>query len=372
MSSTTGEPARADRARTGHYLARGVRGLGGLAWRFDAPGPIFAPCVSAGVVCVQAPDGLRAFDARTGQERWHREGLTDPIVQDGIIYAMRDRAALCLLDAQTGVDLRQWAATPGSTCRAVDGELAFLLRSPDGQEPDTHLAALDLKTGQEKWTFETEEGFPIVSEISFAGNALFFFEMGNSHDGWYVYALDRHTGALLWRHSDMAVGQAAPLVGRRLYFTDNGSHIMGLNLKTGAEEWDYACEDYDGDDEEEPPMGIAYTEAASDGKSLYFRTVSADLLCAVSLQTREQRWAHVPDGGGPEDWPFQAPTLAGGVAYFPYCSTLYALDADTGERLWTFQADDALSSNAIIRDGMLFFTAGQGLYALGETTTETR
>lgn len=369
MRDTSGETMRANRARTGHYAAQGVRDPDGALWHFEATGPVSSPCLSAGLLCVGAADEIWGLDPLTGREQWHRKGMTDFLAYNGVIYAMREGQALCLLDARTGDDLRQWAAPPGAACHAVDGGTAYLMKTPDGSRRDnSRLTALDLRTGRERWSFETEH-YPIVSKISFGGNALCFFEEGDGHAGWSVYALEKRTGALRWQHLSMAVGNAAPIANRRVFYTDNDGSIRGLNLSTGVEEWNYSGED-DWDEEEEseePPSGSAYTEPALDGRNVYFRTIDDDLLCAVNRRTRRRRWALSPEEPDPMTAPLLGPSVANSIAYFPIHDTLYAVDTDKGEQLWTFKAYDVISSEAVIADGVLFLTIGQRLYALAET-----
>jgi len=376
MGAPIGEAARADRARTGHSLGRGVPDLGGILWQAGVDGPVSGPVVSGGVVCVGTGAGLRAFDTRTGQERWHRDGLSGPVALDGVIHALRGDRLLCALDARTGATLRQWefVGPTGAACRAMDAGTAYLVGAAGGADSEaSRLTAFDLRAGRERWAFETEQ-FPITSEISFAGDAVCFFETGDSHDGWSLYALEKATGALRWEHEDIAVGSAAPVAGRRVYFTDNGGFVSGLSLKTGAEEW--RCdgeEDWDEDGEDEdPPSGIFCTEPALDAKNVYVRAISDDLLYAVDRRTRGRRWVRALDEPDPSDAQPLGPSVAGGMVYLPASNVLYALQASDGDPLWKFWAEENISSEIVLVDGALYFTAGRSLYALGEQSGEKR
>jgi len=59
--------------------------------------------------------------------------------------------------------------------------------------------------------------------------------------------------------------------------------------------------------------------------------------------------------------------VANGVVYFgSFDDVFYALDIETGEPLWTYQACSAISSGPAVVDGMVYMTSWDGsLYAFG-------
>ncbi len=94
---------------------------------------------------------------------------------------------------------------------------------------------------------------------------------------------------------------------------------------------------------------------------------------AIDAATGRQRWAFL--GGGAMRPVVSAPVLAGGRVYVGegmhanFVCRLYCLDAATGLPHWTFEAGDHIESTPTVRDGTVFFAAGNdGVYALDAGT----
>jgi outer membrane protein assembly factor BamB len=63
---------------------------------------------------------------------------------------------------------------------------------------------------------------------------------------------------------------------------------------------------------------------------------------------------------------FSSPTVAGGMVYFGGLDRFfYALDSQTGEENWRFEAEGMIESSPLIANGMVYFGSQDGhLYAL--------
>ena len=80
-------------------------------------------------------------------------------------------------------------------------------------------------------------------------------------------------------------------------------------------------------------------------------------------ETNKKLWTH--EVNQKTKW-FTAPSIADGVAYFVrFDSTLSAIDIETGQVEWTFDADGILSRAPAVKDDVVVFTTVDShVYAL--------
>ncbi len=181
--------------------------------------------------------------------------------------------------------------------------------------------AIDAGTGTQRWAYDTEVhptvySGQVVSSAAVADTPtgqVVVFGAGRS-----VYALDAREGALRWRHDvnpsggpdDSSEVQSSPLVfDGRVFFGFDGHNepgvragVKALDLATGDELW------YFDPDEGGPARGCAGVWGSptvdASTRTLFFGT--------ASCRTAPEGWSE-------------------------YSEALVALDADTGEPLWSFQ-----------------------------------
>jgi outer membrane protein assembly factor BamB len=65
--------------------------------------------------------------------------------------------------------------------------------------------------------------------------------------------------------------------------------------------------------------------------------------------------------------PLSSPAVANGVVYFGCSNSLYALNASTGAKLWSFATGGAVTSSPAVANGVIYFSS-DNLYALNATT----
>jgi outer membrane protein assembly factor BamB len=147
---------------------------GDLAWRFDSGGVIQgAPAVGAGMVFVGSRSAtVFALHARSGELVWehvHEDGSwveSSPVYADGVLYVgSSDGRALFALDAKSGE--ARWRFETGgwswSTPRVTDGTvyIGSLSASPYPVELRPGFFAVDRDRGAELWKFRpaSVEGF---------------------------------------------------------------------------------------------------------------------------------------------------------------------------------------------------------------------
>ena len=216
---------------------------------------------------------------------------------------------------------------------------------------DNNVYALDAETGEALWSFET--GDVIRSTPTVTGGAVYV----GSNDN-HVYALDASTGALLWRHDTGDSVQYSPVAnGGLVYFgalQDGDRKVHALDAMSGAQVWV---------SESPYPFGAEFTGAVADGM-LYTRDDSGEFY-ALDASTGELVWSFSA-GMGAES----SPAVVDGVVYLTGVNAAYALDESTGELVWSYDTErlPARDFPAVLADGAYYFSPDDYIYALSTTT----
>lgn len=126
----------------------------------------------------------------------------------------------------------RWTASlpgPGVGHPAIDGELLVTAYGA-GQGHAGGVAAFNLKDGQELWRWPLglePSASPALSRV------VLVPDLGGD-----LHALDRSTGALLWKTSGEAAWSSTPAIGRRGAFaTEVHGRVSRLDLDDGGEVW---------------------------------------------------------------------------------------------------------------------------------------
>ncbi|HEY0892598.1 MAG TPA: PQQ-binding-like beta-propeller repeat protein, partial [Cellvibrio sp.] len=182
---------------------------------------------------------------------------------------------------------------------------------------------------------------------------------------------------LEWQYSLFSQVSASPVVadGQLFVAAENGN-LYSFNLDSKQFNWLYHTE-----------AGIASTPRVVNGR-IYF--LSRDgFFYALEQSTGKRLWRFATGGearfaaiGGyglpaamgpvPDPWDFylSSPLVHKGKVYFGSSDHhLYALDALTGELIWSFDAGDSIHSSPVYANNTIFFgTWGTRLYAVNAET----
>lgn len=180
-----------------------------------------------------------------------------------------------------------------------------------------------------------------------------------------------------WRYSLAAPVASTPVVsGNQLLVAAENGNLYSFDFAQRKFSWLYHTE-----------AGIASTPTVEDGK-IYF--LSRDgFFYALEQATGKYLWRFATGGEGrfgalggyglpaemgpvPDPWDFylSSPTVHKGKVYFGSTDkNLYALNALTGELIWSFAADAAIHSSPVIHNGKIFFGSwNTRFYALNAET----
>lgn len=256
-SPAVGEGAVYVSARDGSFHAVDA-GSGARRWRVttgrDAPWPwghesgdiyLSSPAYVDGAVVVGAGDGnVYALDARTGRVRWRAATggrvRSSPAVADGRVYVGSADGRLRAFDLATGAHLWSFdtegvhleSAKFGFDRRTVQSSPAVQANTVFVGARDGFLYAVSADSGRERWRFDHKVSWvnssPAVDDgVVYAG----------SSDGQFVQAVDATTGRELWRTKVGLTWASPALAGDLLLTADGQGFVDALDRKSGAILW---------------------------------------------------------------------------------------------------------------------------------------
>jgi outer membrane protein assembly factor BamB len=184
---------------------------GTLRWQFKTGGPVLsAPTEADGRVFAGSYDGrIYALDAADGSELWHHATgaavTSSPVSDGGVVVAGSRSYDLLGLDAATGSVLWNryvWFSWIESTPRIEKG-IAYL-----GSSDAARIYALDVRSGRSLW--EADDHGISWGRVALDGHRVFAavrYSPSIAVHQANLLALDRSTGAVLWRFPcDLPVG----------------------------------------------------------------------------------------------------------------------------------------------------------------------
>ncbi|MFY9131538.1 MAG: PQQ-binding-like beta-propeller repeat protein, partial [Candidatus Methanoculleus thermohydrogenotrophicum] len=306
------------------------------------------------------PMGLVCYDAATGVELWTNElggagvgSVSGVAVADGQVYLGGTDGRLYCVDEETGetlwasdqIDTTTWYGLSSSPL--VYGGAVYVLSTSDGV---LHAFNPD---GTEAWTFETGNG--VLYFTSPAGYDGKIYCAGNRSQ---IFCIDPPTQTAIWTFNQGESVKSSPVIGGdgTVYFTTS-SRCYALDGTTGTERWNTSV------------TGTAATPALAGG---HIYAGASDGLHCLDAATGEEQW-HFP-----AKEVNVAPVVAKNLVYAATneeTGTLYAVDAGTGEPVWSYSLEAPgdgtfsafYSSSPAVSDGVLYIGAENNrFYAFGE------
>jgi outer membrane protein assembly factor BamB len=267
-------------------------------WTFETGGQVYSsPAVADGKVFIGSWDkSLYALDELTGRELWRFETrdriYSSPTYWNGIVYVGTGTeggskiAKLFAVDAETGVELWSFKAgknfVGGATVvegiiyvGSLDGKLYALdaLGNGDGStsvhwqfdsvgeiwatpayynnslyitSSSCKIFRVDIDTGKELWSFQTEFTLDGMWASAVIGSGLVFTGSAKNPLGKF-YALDADTGAHVWNFttglSRYGIGASASYYNGTVYIGANNGRMYALNAEDGTELWNFSTGD---------------------------------------------------------------------------------------------------------------------------------
>jgi len=294
---------------------------GGFLWSYATDGDVdSSPAVAYGMVFVGSYDNkVYALSATTGALIWSYPTngwvVSSPAVADGKVFVGSYDNKVYALDAFTGAFI--WSYTTGgyvhSSPAVADGKVYV-------GSADYKVYALDASTGAYIWSYTTHER--VYSSPAYSYNYGMVYV--GSIDG-NVYALDALTGEEWWSYP---TGQN--VLSSPAYSVDYYNVYVGSYYDNGKV---WALDAYNGD--------LVWSRTTGN-----FSVVSSPAVAFGNVYVGSNDLYGGKDG--------------------EVIGKVYALDASTGETVWSYTTSSGVTSSPAVADGKVFVGSGDTkVYAFG-------
>lgn len=264
-----------------------------------------------------------------------------PVVSGGLVYFLSDHD-LYAVDIKTGKE--KWKYNTGLhgylPPTIADGKVLF------GVGRDSFFYALDSKTGEAIWKFETGGH---ISSSALAIDGIVYFGSLDRH----LYAIDIKTGQERWKFkTNTAIGfNSHPAFKNGVVYFGTKTNLYALDAKTGKEKYRidraYICA------KSGPAILDEIAYASCDKYMFAFNILTEDILWNYTAKEQKRHY-----------W-FSSPALYDGILYFGSSDNgFYAVDAKTGKEVWESEITDEIKSGPSITDDVIYLGGQKHLYAV--------
>jgi outer membrane protein assembly factor BamB len=293
------------------------------------------------------------------------ESGSNPVLVDGVLYVGSADGAVYALDPKTGE--RRWRFQTGESLSPATSGPQIITVPPGTSIADQMAAAMKAVEKQKG------EGIRRVDMTPAVENGTVFIGSGDRS----FYAIDAATGEKKWSYvagPGMASNNytsypipAAIIENGTVYFvTDDGLHA--LDVLTGKRKWMF--ETLQEIPIQEMNLGKKRTpEGPALGDGLIFLTAwpfigrdtpQKSFLYAVNPKSGTAKWVFSVDG-----LDITAPTTAKGFVFFVVSKMLYAINAADGQVKWKLGAKKNFGSPLLlIADNTVYFSSDKSLLAV--------
>ena len=226
--------------------------------------------------------------------KFKTEGLvwSSPAIADSVVYVVSRDGHLHAVDARTGQE--QWEFETSGELFAPSKIYGGVWSSPaiaDGVVyfgiDDGHLYAVDLNTGLEKWKFKTGTGVLGGFSSPAIGDGVVY--VGNN-DG-NLYAVDINTGQEKWKFKTEGHVHSSPAIADRVVYFGSHSpvsaYLYAVNINTGRESGSSEAGPFH--PPQPSPMGLFITGAMTEISTQWTSTPGRK-----SGSSRQGSWGSLP------------------------------------------------------------------------------
>ncbi|MEU6160722.1 PQQ-binding-like beta-propeller repeat protein [Streptomyces sp. NPDC047130] len=316
-------------------------------------------------VVITSGDPLTALDTKTGEPKWSQQDGAIPgaplLLGNNTLYLASSKYDGTVGGYEPASGKEVWRSRLGKAYRqprpvAVDGQQVYVVAEileADGSSHTNVIAALDSGTGKVAWREQRDPGTEQNGiHAAVQGRHLVYTDFRKN-----LTVRDTVTGQQVWTRKTTQTNWVSFAVHQDLVIVPQGRKLQAFRLSDGSEKWSVETEAYGSF--KVPAVVEGVLHVADSGKTLR----------ALEPQTGREIWQStaLADAGVHEPWQF---VKAGGTLYgatqLDEGGGVHAIDAKTGELLWTFN-DKSGDHHAwlVATDGKRVFALhGKKLHAL--------
>ncbi|MDH5719885.1 MAG: PQQ-binding-like beta-propeller repeat protein [Spirochaetia bacterium] len=358
----------------------------GIKWLFSADSKAINPIVSDGrVFFTDIKKNIYSLDEETGKLIWKID-LTKiasqfisfrkimgkakyPLVYKNFLVITDSIAIYCIdkftgkiLWARTGLQSGDYSTAKNSI--KVDGIYAdpFLANDAIFYGTRTAFYSRNIANGKLNWenkSIQSFSGFPAVYE-----NFIFAQSVDYNKKEYNLYCLNRHTGQILWQNRlEMPFKIFAPLVYKEKVFMPIDSKLYSFDLTTGKL---LNTKDY----KEVITSNLAFTDA-----EMRLTLSNHKIITINSITENIKNIQDLPKQSSPKFITirdqiyiaYSQKRISKKTGKSEYYTTIKAISLDDKKNLWSFEPlTPGSSTEMAAENGVLFVSAGNILYALGD------
>jgi len=291
-------------------------------------GHIFGTTSSGTVTAVS--EETRQIEWETAVEFDEEPDLSAPTVANGMVYVGGSNAAVYALHAVTGEEIWSNKTLEDSIYFAphVVGETVYVgsWNATTNSYKESTLYALNARDGTERWVYNEPQS--VIQTSPTATEETVFVSSADKT----LYSVDSESGLKNWDFlQPYFINHEVCIVDGSVYLTD-GIDLYALDKDDGSQLWSTKLE---------PADDIHYRDGIG-SPSVVNGTVHLGTM-AFDADTGEEQWrlSDVSESG--YNYEFGTPTVAENTVYVPLnkkVGQMVAVDAETGERLWTYEGGD--------------------------------
>jgi outer membrane protein assembly factor BamB len=323
-------------------------------WKFQTGGPIMSsPVESAGMVFVASTDGyLYAVNATNGAKIWDFWIGTDansPTAANSKVFITSASGTVYAINMYTGVEAwnQSFGEAAGFGAPLIVGSRLFVNGNQTifvfNEAVGVRLYNVTLFHANGIAPLTYDNGLIVAVTLGETEIEVGGFEANN---GEIIFLLAMAASEIGTARNGATIGDGKTFV---VTVNPNGSStIFGLN-EFGMRGWESQLD------------GVTEASPAFAYGTVYIPTSSATY--ALDAENGTVKWSRPLDG----EYSVSSPAVADGKLYFGLDNNyVYALDALTGDIIWSYKTEGSVQSSPAISDGLLFVGSNDGnLYAIG-------
>jgi outer membrane protein assembly factor BamB len=353
--------------KTGESTAPGKanRSMG----KINLPGPIRSTPVSTEETMYIGCDSgyFVAINRKTGRARWTFQAdaaiASQPtLTGDLVIFSTKRGTLFAVYQHQHQLEGKEaWRfASKFKTVKLYKGGWDYFVSSPMTAgdliifgSGDNHIYALQSKTGEQVWKFDTGAVVRSTPALDTNKQTLFCGTLGGE-----LLALNVKSGKVKWKFKTTGnkyfpKGELLfePLVYKNtVYVGSRDASFYAVNAVNGKLCWKVT-----------DPNGAWYTTAAASKDTVFAASSDGHYVQALDYSNGKEKWKFYT-----EDLIFSTPLIYDGILYMgSHDGHVYAVDSDSGKLEWRYQVGDGVLGSPVVDQGMLVIGCDDGyLYGL--------